>query len=118
MLTVHAVLAVAVVAAAFAAAAWGGLTAWRRRGAGRTLTHVLALVQTLLVAQVGLGLLLLSGERRATDDLHYIYGTLALLAVLAPWFYAPAAPRRRLVWFAVATLLAGALAVRAYTTGG
>ena len=118
MLTVHAVLAVAVVVAAFAAAAWGGLAAWRRRGAGRTLAHLLALVQTLLVAQVGLGLLLLSGERRATHDLHYVYGTLALLAVLAPWFYAPAEPRRRLVWFGAATLLAGALAVRAYTTGG
>ena len=118
MLTVHAVLAVGVVAAAFAAAAWGGLAAWRRRGAGRTLAHLLALVQTLLVAQVAIGLLLLSGERRATDDLHYVYGTLALLAVLAPWFYAPPDPRRRLVWFAAATLLAGALAVRAYTTGG
>lgn len=118
MLTVHAVLAVAVVAVALGAAAWGGLAAWRRRPAGRWLAHLLALAQTLLVAQVGAGLLLLSGDRRATDDLHYVYGTLALLAVLAPWFYAPAEPRRRLVWFAAATLLAGALAVRAYTTGG
>jgi hypothetical protein len=36
--------------------------------------------------------------------------------VLAPWFYAPKEPRRRLAWFSIATLVAAALAVRAYTT--
>lgn len=118
MLSVHAWLAFAVVAAAFGAAAWGGLAVWRRRPAGRILAQLLALVQTLLVAQVGLGLLLLSDDRRSADDLHYVYGTLALLAVLSPWLYAPREPRRRLAWFAGATLLAGALAVRALTTGG
>ena len=67
--------------------------------------------------QVGLGLLLLSDHRRAPHRLHYLYGTLALLAVLAPWLYAPADRRARLAWFAGATLVAGALAVRAYLTG-
>jgi hypothetical protein len=117
MLTAHSYLAVALVIVAFAAAAWAGWAAWRRRPAGRLLSHLLALVQTLLVAQVGLGLLLLSDGRRAPERLHYTYGTLALAAILAPWFYAPAEPRRRLVWFAAATLVAGALAVRALTTG-
>jgi hypothetical protein len=45
-----------------------------------------------------------------------VYGSLALGAVLAPWLYAPSEPRRRLAWFSGASLLAGALAVRAYTT--
>ncbi|HLX20850.1 MAG TPA: hypothetical protein VKR23_11935, partial [Gaiellaceae bacterium] len=81
------------------------------------LTHLLALAQTLLVAQVGLGLLLLSSHHRAPHRLHYLYGTLALLAVLAPWMYAPADRRGRLAWFTGATLVAGALAVRAYMTG-
>jgi hypothetical protein len=118
MLSAHAALAIVLVVAAFAAAAWGGFAAWRRRSAGRLLANLLVLVQTLLIAQVGLGLLLLSDQRRTPDRLHYIYGTLALLAVLSPWIYAPAEPRRRLLWFAGATLLAGALAVRALTTGG
>jgi hypothetical protein len=118
MLSAHSALAVALIAVAFAAAAWGGFAAWRRRPAGRLLANLLALVQTLLIAQVGLGLLLLSDERRTPDRLHYVYGTLALLAVLSPWIYAPAEPRRRLLWFSGATLLAGALAVRALTTGG
>jgi len=43
-------------------------------------------------------------------------GVFALAAVLSPWLYAPADPRTRLLWFAVATLLAAALAVRAWMT--
>ena len=110
-------LAVAVVVVAVLAAAWSAVTYRRGREPAPLLAHLIALAQTLLVAQVALGLLLLSDQRRAGDDLHYVYGTLALAAVLSPWLYAPAEPRRRLLWFAVATLLAGALAVRAWTTG-
>jgi len=118
MLVVHAVLAVAVVAIAAAGAVWGFVAYRRPRAGGRWLDQVLALAQTLLIAQVAVGLYLLTQGRRAPEDLHYAYGTLALAAVLAPWLYAPPEPRRRLLWFAVATLLATALAVRAYTTGG
>ena len=116
MLSVHKSLAVAVIAVCALAALWGGIVYWRGRGAGSITTHLLALAQTLLVAQVGLGLLLLSRHHRAADRLHYAYGTFALLAVLSPWLYAPAEPRARLLWFAVATLVAGALGVRAYMT--
>jgi hypothetical protein len=91
--------------------------AYRRGVAGQTVAHLLALAQTLVVAQVGLGLLLLSNHHRAPDKLHYAYGTFALLALLSPWLYAPAEPRARLRWFAIATLVAAALGVRAYMTG-
>ena len=116
MLPAHQVLAVLVIAVAAAGAAWGG-AAWRtRRAPGPWLAHVLTLAQTLLIAQVGVGLWLLSEDRRTADDLHYLYGSLALGAVLAPWFYAPDEPRRRLAWFAGASLLAALLAGRAYMT--
>ena len=118
MLTAHHTVAFLVLGVTALSALWGGLAYWRRRGAGEILAHVLALTQTLLVAQVGLGLLLLSDDRRAGDELHSAYGTFALLAVLAPWFYAPKEPRKRLAWFSIATLVACALAVRAYTTAG
>jgi hypothetical protein len=114
MLTAHhwnAFLVIGVCVAAAVAAFVG-----RRRGAGRGVAQLLALAQTVLVAQVGLGLLLLSDNRRAPDRLHYAYGTFALLAVLAPWLYAPEDPRGRLLWFGVATLVAAALAVRAWMT--
>ena len=118
MLGAHEVVGLCVLVAAAAATIWGAAAYFRRRDPGRALGHAIALVQTLLVAQVGLGLLLVSDGRKATDDLHYVYGTLALAAVLAPWMYAPAEPRRRLAWFVGATLLAGALATRAYLTSG
>jgi len=114
MLTAHhwnAYAAIAVCAAAAVAAFVA-----RRRGAGTTVAQLLALAQTVLVAQVALGLLLLGDHRRAADKLHYVYGSLALLATLSPWLYAPADPRRRLLWFGGATLVASALAIRAYTT--
>ena len=98
------------------AAAVGAWTYYRRREPRGILTHLLALAQTLLVAQVGIGLLLLSSHHRAADHLHYLYGTLSLLAVLSPWLYAPTERRGRLAWFTGATLVAGALAVRAYMT--
>src|ERR1051325_4632762 len=99
------------------ATASGAAVLARRRGhAGGGVAHLLALAQTLIVAQVALGLLLLSDHRRAHDKLHYAYGTFALLSVLSPWLYAPADPRARLAWFAGATLVAAALGVRAYLT--
>jgi hypothetical protein len=116
MLTTHHALAFGVLAVTWGSGA-AGLWAYRRGRAGVTLGHLLALAQTVLVAQVGLGLLLLSDHRRAPHRLHYLYGSLALLAVLAPWLYAPADRRARLAWFSGATLVGGALAVRAFMTG-
>ena len=117
MLTAHHVVAVAVIAVTALAALTGGLAYHAgRREPGSLVANLLALAQTLLVAQVGLGLLLLSEHRRAPHRLHYLYGALALAAVLSPWLYAPREPRRRLAWFAGATLVAAALAVRAYMT--
>ena len=117
MLDAHRLLAFMVVGVPAAAALVGGLVYWRRRGVGRIVSHLLALAQTLLVAQVAIGLLLLSDDRRAADELHYAYGSLSLAAILAPWMYAPAEGPRRLLWFAGTSFLAAALAVRAMMTG-
>jgi hypothetical protein len=117
VLEAHRVLAYLVVGVPALAALAGGLVYWRRRGVGRLVANLLALAQTLLVAQVALGLLLLSDDRRAADELHYAYGSLSLAAILAPWMYAPAEGPRRLLWFAGTSFLAAALAVRAMMTG-
>ncbi|MCP9484978.1 MAG: hypothetical protein MSC30_03890 [Gaiellaceae bacterium MAG52_C11] len=117
MLTTHRLLAFLVVGVPALSALAGGLVYWRRRGAGAILTNVLALAQTLLVAQVALGLLLLSDEREAAESLHYAYGSFSLAAILVPWFYAPAGGPKRLAWFAGTSALAAALAVRAFMTG-
>jgi hypothetical protein len=114
---IHPWLGAVVIAVCASAAFAAGFLYWRGRGAGRITTHLLSLAQTLLVAQVAVGLLLLADDRRAGDELHYAYGAMALGAVLVPWFYAPEAGPRRLLWFAASTGVAGALAVRAYMTG-
>jgi hypothetical protein len=116
MLAAHRTVAVAVIAVCALAAIWGAVVYWRGRGVGTFTTHLLALAQTLLVAQVGIGLLLLSDHKRASDHLHYLYGSLALGAALAPWFYAPADGPKRLLWFSGMLLLAAVLAVRAFMT--
>ena len=117
MLTAHRTVAFLVLAVTWSAAALAGIAYYRRREPRGIVTHLLALAQTVVIAQVGLGLLLLSRHYRAPERLHYLYGSLALAAVLAPWLYAPAERRARLAWFGGATLVAGALAVRAYMTG-
>jgi len=114
MLTVHHVTAVLVIGLCAAASVTAFLA--RRRGAGRAVTHVLALAQTLVVAQVLFGLILLAEHKRAAERLHYAYGTFALLCAFAPWLYAPSDPRARLLWFGFAMALAAALGVRAYMT--
>ncbi len=114
MLTIHHVNAFLVIALCLSASVTAFVA--RRRGAGRAVTHVLALAQTLVVAQVLFGLVLLAEHKRAADRLHYAYGTFALLCVFAPWLYAPSDPRARLLWFGFAMLLAAALGVRAYMT--
>ena len=81
MLTAHRTVAFLVLAATFGAAALAGFAYYRHREPRGIVTHLIALAQTLLIAQVGLGLLLLSDHRRAPHRLHYLYGTLALLAV-------------------------------------
>ena len=116
MLTVHHALAFLVIAVCLLAAVLA-VVAYRTRGGGGALVaHAIALAQTLIVAQVAVGLLLLADHRRADKGVHYMYGSLAVLAVAWPWLYAPPDPRRRLAWFAGATLLAAVLALRAYMT--
>jgi ABC-type spermidine/putrescine transport system permease subunit II len=116
MVTAHRIVAFLVIAVSFLAAVAAFVASRRRRGAGRVVAQILALAQTIVVAQVVLGLVLVGEHRRPADRLHYMYGTLALLATFSPWLYAPEEPRRRLVWFGAATLVAGTLAIRAYMT--
>jgi hypothetical protein len=115
MLTAHRVLAFLVLASCVLSALLA-LVAYRRRSAGTLVAHALALAQTLIVAELAFGLLLLGDDRHAKQGEHYMYGTLAILSVAWPWLYAPKEPPRRLAWFAGATLLAAVLAVRAWMT--
>jgi hypothetical protein len=117
MVSAHVVVGVAAIAVCAGAAVLGFVSYRRGTGAGPFVVHALTLAQTALIGQAALGLLLLSDGRRAPDRLHYTYGALALGVALSPWFYAPGEWQKRLLWFSVTTLVAGALAVRAFMTG-
>ena len=86
MVSLHEALGVAVIAVCFGAAILGGVAYRRRGGGGAVVSHALVLAQTLLIAQAGIGLLLVSGGHRAPDRLHYAYGAFALGVVLSPWY--------------------------------
>ena len=117
MLTVHIALGVVVIVVCLASALLG-FVAYRRAGSGGAfVSHALVLAQTLLIAQAAVGLLLLSDGRRAPEKLHYTYGALALGLVLVAVVLRPGTGPKRLLWFAATTLVAGALAVRAFMSG-
>ena len=86
------------------------------RRAGGVVAHLLALAQTLVVAQVGIGLLLLSDHKRAPDQLHYAYGVSRSSRCSRRGSTRRPTRARACSGSAVATLVAAALAVRAYTT--
>jgi hypothetical protein len=116
MLTVHRLLAFPVIAVCIAAAVLALVVRHRGSTAGTAAAHAIALAQTLVVAELAFGLLLLADDRHAAQGVHYMYGSLAVLAVVWPFLYAPPEPRRRLLWFGGATLTAAVLALRAYMT--
>jgi len=116
MLTLHHWNGVVVVVACLVAGALA-LLAWRRpRRSGGVVANLIALAQTLIAAQIGIGLLLIADDRRAPERMHYAYGVFALLTLLAPFLYAPSDPRARLKWFGIAALVAALLTARAYMT--
>jgi drug/metabolite transporter (DMT)-like permease len=117
MLTLHQWIGVLVIAACLVAGVVA-LVARRREPRGGIVPNLIALAQTLVAAQIGIGLLLIADDQRASERMHYAYGVFALLALLAPFLYAPNDPRTRLLWFGVAALVAAALAGRAYMTAG
>ena len=112
MLTVHQWNGALVIVACLAAGTVA-LVARRRSVRGGLVANLIALTQTLVAAQIGIGLLLLADDLRAEQQMHYAYGVFALLALLAPFLYAPSDPRKRLAWFGGAALVAAVLAGRA-----
>src|SRR2546430_17091180 len=93
MLTVHHALAFLVIGVCLLATVLALVAYLTRGGAGALVSHVLALAQTLIVAQVAVGLLLLADHRRADKGAHYTCGGLAVLAVASPWLCPPPAAR-------------------------
>jgi hypothetical protein len=142
VVTLHLVVAIAVIATNLIAGVWGG-AAWLRRQASVGFWYALRVAQVAVVLQVGLGAILLLSGREAVDGLHYVYGVApVLISLLAEAARAGAADRelvgldfeslpierqrgialaivrRETGIMAVSALVIFGLAVRAATTGG
>jgi hypothetical protein len=85
---------IAVLATNAAAAIWGGV-AWVRRIPSVIFWYLLRVAQGVVILQVALGLFLLIGQgKRASSDLHYLYGvSLLVVALVAEAFRAGVAQR-------------------------
>jgi hypothetical protein len=134
---------IAVLALNLLAGVWGGI-AWARRDPSVWFWYILRAAQAVVVVQVTLGLILLAGDHRARDELHYVYGiSLLVVTVVTEGMRAGAAQReleevedldslsddekrmlaRRVVLremglMTIGALLISTLALRAATTGG
>jgi hypothetical protein len=75
----HLVVGIAVLASNLLTGVWGAI-AWARKEPSVWFWYLLRVAQAVVVAQVTLGLVLLAGDHRAHDELHYVYGV-SLLAV-------------------------------------
>ena len=105
------------IAANLGVAAWGFLAYRRDAPPGQVFTHLLAVAQTLVVAQALIGLVLLSDGLRPGQDLHFAYGLLPLVAVAYPYALRTEDGRRNLLFFSLGSAVVAALGLRAYMTG-
>jgi hypothetical protein len=78
---VHLVVGIAVLATNLLAGVWGAI-AWARKDPSVWFWYVLRTAQAVVVVQVTLGLILLATDRRAGDELHYVYGVSLLVVTL------------------------------------
>ena len=117
MTEVHNLVGALVIAVNIFAAAVGFIFFIRRREPFRLYLHLVVLGQVAVIGQAVLGLLLLAGDYRAVEKMHYVYGGIALAAIISPWMYAPRDTRKRLLWFIGASVVAAGIGARAYVTG-
>lgn len=118
----HIIAGVAVCIVALVAGVWGLLLARRMKRMNtpvpRVLGHVLALVQTLVLAVLVLGLAIYGEGRRPADPLHLrVYGPFMLVALMAAYGFRTTDRRHNLQVFAGVSLVIFALALRAVFTG-
>ena len=114
----HLWLGMLVIGINLVAGVWG-LFVWRQRlPANRSFAQVLAASQTVIIGQAVLGLLLLSQNLRAAEQLHYVYGLLPAGMVIFAYSARRDNHLRNILIFSIAALLAAALSTRALTVSG
>lgn len=115
---IHIGLGVVVIAINLIAGIWG-LFVWKQRlPANKVYAQVLAASQTVIIGQAVLGLLLLSQNLRAAQQLHYVYGLLPVAMIIFAYSARGKENGRNILIFSIAALLSMGLATRALLVSG
>ena len=115
---IHLWLGLLVIAINLVGGIWG-LLVWRRKlPANKLYAQILAASQTVIIGQAIIGLLLLSQNLRAEEQLHYVYGLLPAAMVVFAYSARRDDHLRNILIFSIAALLAAALSTRALTVSG
>lgn len=115
---IHIGLGVLVIAINLIAAVWGFLVWKQKLPANKVYAQVLAASQTVIIGQAILGLLLLSQNLRAAQQLHYVYGLLPVAMVIFAYSARGKDQPRNILIFSIAALLAAGLGGRALMVSG
>ena len=115
---IHIGLGVVVIAINLIAGIWG-LFVWKQKfSANKVYAQVLAASQTVIIGQAVLGLLLLSQNLRAAQQLHYVYGLLPVAMIIFAYSARGKENGRNILIFSIAALLSMGLATRALMESG
>ncbi len=115
---IHIGLGVVVIAINLIAGIWG-LFVWKQKlPANKYFAQVLAASQTVIIGQAILGLLLLSQNLRAAQQLHYVYGLLPVAMIIFAYSARGKENGRNILIFSIAALLSMGLATRALMVSG
>jgi len=115
---IHIGLGVVVIAINLIAGIWG-LFVWKQKlPANKVYAQVLAASQTVIIGQAVLGLLLLSQNLRAAQQLHYVYGLLPVAMIIFAYSARGKENGRNILIFSIAALLSMGLATRALLVSG
>jgi heme A synthase len=102
----------------FAVGIWGVFSFISGGSLGGSLSGAMAIGQILITLQVVLGVALVITGARPGNSIHYLYGiTIVILLPFAYSYLQRRDPRQALLFFSLAALFIGGLAIRAITTG-
>ena len=114
----HDRLSVTVMLFMAAVGAWGIVAYLRGHSVSGSYAGALAVGETLVMVQVGAGVMMLATGARPPSATHYLYGITAVLVLPFAWSYLRARNQRQaLLIYALIALFIFGLAVRGMVTG-
>jgi hypothetical protein len=118
LITIHDRLSTTVILFMFAIGLWGVFTFLRGGALGGSIAGAMIIGQILITVQVVLGAIIFADGFRPASSIHYLYGATALVVLPFAYSYLQRRdPRQALLFFSIAALFIGGIAIRAISTG-